>query len=214
MSKRIAFWLAWFTWIFYVVIAIVTLLFQMKNAPSEWLSDIFGALVLFAFATVVALIASRRPQNPNGRTSEEMDLSVNNDKKRISRYHIQAFWILLTTFTLSLGYEVYREISKASVSSFDTFNPALVIFYLLGFGMTVLVRTNQRWAWWLVLLFTLGLIALGTFYYDPVILPARHPGPLDWFESVAYLGLLFIATFLCLQQLRGHMLVPGEHPFS
>jgi hypothetical protein len=66
VSKRIAFWLAWFTWIFYVVIAIVTLLFQMKNAPSEWLSDIFGALVLFAFATVGALIASRRPQNPIG----------------------------------------------------------------------------------------------------------------------------------------------------
>ena len=153
-------------------------------------------------------------QKRNGRTPEEMDLAVNKDKKRISRYHIQAFWILLTTFTLSLGYEVYRDIAKAGVSSFDTFNPALVIFYLIGFGMTVLVRTNQRWAWWLVLLFTLGLIALGTFYYDPVILPARHPGPLDWFESVAYLGLLFIATFLCLQQLRGHMLVPGEHPSS
>jgi hypothetical protein len=69
---------------------------------------------------------------------------------------------LLTTFTLSLGYEVYRDIAKAGVSSFDTFNPVLVIFYLIGFGMTVLVRTNQRWAWGLVLLFTLGLIALGT----------------------------------------------------
>lgn len=63
MSNRPAFWLAW---VLYLVIAIVTLLFQMKNAPSELLSDIFGALVLFAFATVGALIASRRPQNPIG----------------------------------------------------------------------------------------------------------------------------------------------------
>jgi hypothetical protein len=66
MSKRTAFWLAWFTWALYLVIAIVTLLFQMKNTPSALLSDIFSALVLLAFATVGALIASRRPQNPIG----------------------------------------------------------------------------------------------------------------------------------------------------
>src|SRR5260370_16447392 len=123
-------------------------------------------------------------QKRNGRRPEQMNLAVNNDKKRISRYHIQAVWILLTTFTLSLGYEVYRDIAKAGVSPFDTFNPALVIFYLIGFGITVLVRTNQRWAWWLGLLFPLGLIALGTFYSAPLILPARHPGPLDCSQSV------------------------------
>src|SRR5713101_2749983 len=66
MSKRTAFWLAWFTWGLYLVIAIVTLLFQMKNAPSILLSDMFNALVLLAFATVGSLIASRRPENPIG----------------------------------------------------------------------------------------------------------------------------------------------------
>jgi hypothetical protein len=142
---------------------------------------------------------------------KEMNLPGNDDgKRKISNYHIQTFWALVATFTLSLSYEVYRDIAKAGVSSFDAFNSALAIFYLVCFGMTFLVRTNQRWAWWCMLLFTLGLIALGTFYYDPVILPARHPGPIDWFESVAYLGLLFIAAFLCLQQLRGRMLVPRE----
>jgi hypothetical protein len=59
-------WLAWFTWVLYLVIAIFTLLFQIKNAPSEVLSDSFNALVLLLFATVGALIASRRPQNPIG----------------------------------------------------------------------------------------------------------------------------------------------------
>jgi len=66
MSKRTAFWIAWFTWVLYLVIAIVTLLLQLKNAPSELPGDIFGALVLLAFETVGALIASRRPQNPVG----------------------------------------------------------------------------------------------------------------------------------------------------
>lgn len=65
MSKRTAFWLAWFTWVFYLVIAIVTLLFD-RNVPSEWLSDSINALFLLAFATVGALIASRRPENPIG----------------------------------------------------------------------------------------------------------------------------------------------------
>lgn len=57
------------------------------------------------------------------------------------------------------------------IASFDTMNAVLVIYYLVGFGMAVLVRTNQPWAWWLALLLTLALIAVGTFYYDPIILP-------------------------------------------
>jgi hypothetical protein len=66
LSKRTAFWLAWCTWALYVVIAIITLLFQVKNAPAELLSDLFNALVLLAFASVGSLIASRRPENPIG----------------------------------------------------------------------------------------------------------------------------------------------------
>jgi VanZ family protein len=49
-----------------VVIAIITLLFQMKNDSSSLPTDIFGALILLAFVTVGALIASQRPQNPIG----------------------------------------------------------------------------------------------------------------------------------------------------
>ena len=66
MSKRPAFWLAWGTWVLYVMIAIVKLLLQIRDDPSSWLSDLFDALVLLAFATVGALIASRRPDNPIG----------------------------------------------------------------------------------------------------------------------------------------------------
>ncbi len=68
MSKRAAVWLAWSTWVLYVIIAIVTLLFEIKNDhdPATWLNDLFNALILLAFATVGSLIASRRPQNPIG----------------------------------------------------------------------------------------------------------------------------------------------------
>ena len=66
MSKRAAFWLAWYIWTLFVVMAIVSLVFQIKNAPSAWLSDSFNGLILLAFATVGSLIASRRPENPIG----------------------------------------------------------------------------------------------------------------------------------------------------
>ena len=146
--------------------------------------------------------------------SQQKSLAANSVKKRISTYSTQTFWILLATFTLSLGYEVYRDTVMAGATAFDAFNPALAIFYVVCFGMTLLTRVNQRWVSWVMLLFTLGLIAVGMFYYDPEILPARHPGYVDWFESVVYLGLLFIAAFLCLQEACGHTLIPGEHPAS
>lgn len=66
MSKRTAFWMAWGTWVLYMIIATATLLLQIRDDPSSWLNDLFDALVLLAFATVGSLIASRRPQNPIG----------------------------------------------------------------------------------------------------------------------------------------------------
>ncbi len=66
MSGRAAFWLAWSSWALYLIIAVATLPFQMKNAPSAWLDDLSRVLVLLACATVGALIASRRPQNAIG----------------------------------------------------------------------------------------------------------------------------------------------------
>jgi signal transduction histidine kinase len=66
MSKRATFWLAWFSLGVYLLIAIATLLFELKNAPSTWLNDLSRALVLLACAMLGALIASRRPQNAIG----------------------------------------------------------------------------------------------------------------------------------------------------
>ena len=66
MSKRAAFWLAWYIWTLFVVMAIVSLVLQIKNAPSAWLVDSVNGLILLAFATVGSLIASRRPENPIG----------------------------------------------------------------------------------------------------------------------------------------------------
>ncbi len=59
-------WLAWFTWVLYLALAFATLILEFANDPAAFLPNIFNALVLLAFATVGALIASRRPENPIG----------------------------------------------------------------------------------------------------------------------------------------------------
>jgi len=66
MSKRTAFWVAWCIWVLNILIAIASPLLPVNGGPSLSLSDIFDTLVLLAFVTVGALIASRRPENPIG----------------------------------------------------------------------------------------------------------------------------------------------------
>jgi hypothetical protein len=122
----------------------------------------------------------------------------------LRRAHLQAFWILIVTFTISFAYEaIYRYIVKAGVSAFDAWSFLEIVFYVVCFGMTLLVLLlRAAWMWWALLLFLLGLIAIAVFYYDPVILLARHPELIDWMEDTVYTGLLFVVAFLCLGNLR------------
>jgi two-component system NarL family sensor kinase len=64
-SRKTA-WLAWLTWALAVASVMANLPFEYLNDPSTVLSDVFGALVWLAFATVGALIVSRRPENRIG----------------------------------------------------------------------------------------------------------------------------------------------------
>jgi uncharacterized membrane protein YfcA len=75
MSKRTAFWLAWFTWVLYLVVAIVSLLFQIKNAPPDLLNETFNALVLLAFALSLWLRPRKpqeKPEQPGKKREERL----------------------------------------------------------------------------------------------------------------------------------------------
>ncbi len=65
MSTRTVAWLAWSVWGLSVALVSLRLVLQYVNDPSSFLSDLFKVLSL-AFATVGALVASRRPKNPVG----------------------------------------------------------------------------------------------------------------------------------------------------
>jgi hypothetical protein len=67
MSRRAAVWLAWSLWAITLAMTVPTLLFESVNVGADPLAiNLLGALVPLAYATVGALIASRRPRNPIG----------------------------------------------------------------------------------------------------------------------------------------------------
>ena len=54
----------------------------------------------------------------------------------------------------------------------------------------------------------MALIMVSIFYYSPIMLPQRKPGPIDWFEDKLYTGLLFVAVALLAYDLLGKTLAP------
>jgi hypothetical protein len=67
MSARAATWLAWSMWALTVLAVALTLLSASLNEPSSsFQNTAFLSLLIFAFSTVGALVASRRPENPIG----------------------------------------------------------------------------------------------------------------------------------------------------
>ena len=126
-------------------------------------------------------------------------------------YATQASWVLIAAFALSALYELYRATAKAGTSKYDAMRGFLtqaLPFYAVAFALAVLLRTGWRWVAWTTLAFGVALILVSIFYYGPVMLPQRKPGPIDWFEDRVYTGLLFVAVALLLYDLLGKSLVP------
>ena len=126
-------------------------------------------------------------------------------------YSSQVSGILIAAFALSLLYELYRSTAKAGTSKYDSMRSFLtqeLPFYVIAFVLAVLVRTERPWMAWTTLAVGVGLIMVSIFYYSPIVLPQRRPGPLDWFEDKLYTGLLFVAVALLAYDLLGKTLVP------
>jgi lipopolysaccharide export LptBFGC system permease protein LptF len=67
MSHRVGAWLAWSVWALTVPTTILTLFFASLNEPSSSLWDkVLLPVLILAFSTVGALVASYRPENAIG----------------------------------------------------------------------------------------------------------------------------------------------------
>jgi hypothetical protein len=73
--------------------------------------------------------------------------------------------VLITAFTLSALYELFRSTAKAGTSTYDSTRWLLTQgtpFYVIGFGLAVLARTGWPWVTWTGLLF----VAVALLLYD------------------------------------------------
>ena len=129
----------------------------------------------------------------------------------VLKHHIMAFWTLAAAFVISAVYQLYRSVLM-EVPRYDAFTLSTGTIYASLIGVSALVLTDRRWAWWVVSALVIVLLLVGVFWYYPVVVPARMEagamGPIGWLEGSVYMGLLFVAGFVCLLKLGGVRLVP------
>ena len=111
-------------------------------------------------------------------------------------------WVLIVSFALSLIYEFWRATAKAGVSRYDSMRAFIqgLWLYVLAAIVIVLLFVGVPFAAWIGLVFSVLVILVSIFYYNPKMMPARKPGLFDWFEDLVYTGLAFVtATLLALE---------------
>jgi len=131
----------------------------------------------------------------------------------ILKQNTLTFGVLVAAFAVSALYQAYRAMLN-EVPEYDAFTPMTGVVYLAFAGISALVMTDRCWAWWVVPVFVITLLALGTFWYHPTFTMGRMEsgvmGLVGWLESTVYVGLLFVAGFVCTMHLLGVRLVPGN----
>ena len=111
-------------------------------------------------------------------------------------------WVLIVSFALSLIYEFWRATAKAGTSQYDSMRALVqgLWLYVLAAIVIVLLFLGVPFAAWIGLVFSVLVILVSIFYYNPKMMPAREPGLFDWFEDLVYTGLAFVtATLLALE---------------
>ena len=131
----------------------------------------------------------------------------------ILKQNTLTFGVLTAAFAVSAVYQAYRAMLD-EVPKYDVFTPMTGVIYLAFVGISALVMTDRYWAWWVVSVFVIALLALGTFWYHPTFTMGRMEsgvmGAIGWLESTVYVGLLFVAGFVCAMHLLGARLAPGD----
>jgi hypothetical protein len=124
-----------------------------------------------------------------------------------------ATWILVVAMVGSLIYEVYRATVKAGTSRYDSWSAfvrEVLVLYVLAAIVVAVQILGWEWASWLGFAFAAIVILISTFYYNPRVMSERRPDLFDWFEDIAFTGLLFVSAALYLYDALGWALQGGS----
>ena len=116
-----------------------------------------------------------------------------------------AAWVLTGTFALSIVYELYRATVHAGASEHDSLRGFVVQLPFYGAAAAVIAAlfVGHDWAAWVGLAFSVIVILISIFYYNPRIMLDRRPGLLDWFEDLVFTGGLFVAATQLVYEVAG-----------
>ena len=121
--------------------------------------------------------------------------------------------VLAAAFAISALYQLYRA-TLMELPEYDAFTASTAVAYAAFVGVSALVLTDRRWAWGIVSALVFAMLSLSVLWYYPVVVPARIEagamGPVGWLEASVYLGLLFVAGFVCTLRLLGARLAPKK----
>lgn len=119
---------------------------------------------------------------------------------------LQAAWMLVVAFSVSLVYELWRATAKRGTSRHDSMRVFLtqdLVLYVLAGTVIALLLAGIEAAAWIGLVFSVLLVLVSVLYYNPRIMLERRPGLVDWAEDLVYTGLLFVAGALLSYEVLG-----------
>lgn len=123
---------------------------------------------------------------------------------------LHAAWALIIAFGISVAYEIWRATTKTT--RHDSVRILLTqgtVLYGSGAVVIGLLLAGVTAADWIGLAYSIVLIAVSIFYYNPKTMMERQPGLIDWAEDLVYTGLLFVAAVLLAYEVSGGTLVVG-----
>jgi phosphatidylserine synthase len=130
----------------------------------------------------------------------------------MSTLGLQAALFLAAAMIIAFAYELYRATAKAGVSRHDNmrvFATQGLPTYVVGALVIAALLAGWSWAPAAALAFTVAIILVSLFYYNPRIMPERRPELIDWLEDLVFTGLLFVAAALLAYETMGWKLLPG-----
>ena len=104
---------------------------------------------------------------------KEAAISGTRGGRRRRPYRTQVAGVLAAAFAVSLAYSVIVTFT-GSHEGYSLGDPALWVFYAVGFGLAALALSDRRWAWWVTAAMVLALIAVGIFYYPTFFPPSAQ----------------------------------------